>query len=990
MINMYVKNNFIRKLSTLCLMILIAMTAYSQVTVTGTVKSGSDDMPLPGVNVVVKGSSMGTITDIDGNYTLEVPGPESTLVFSMVGMLKEEVPVGDKTSIDITMTEDLIGLDEVVVVGYGTMKKSDLTGAIVSMDQNQMTETKTNNVLESLQGKAAGVDIQRNDGRAGSGVDITIRGNRSLTANNGPLIIVDGIPYGNDIDIDPNDIESIEILKDVSSTAIYGSRGANGVILITTKKGTKGKTRVYFNTYHGITQPYQKIPVFDREGYIQAKIDANRDIYLWDTMPNLTNVFPGDELTGYENGTETDWQDVITRNGIRSNYHVGFAGGTDKFAYNTSINYYKEKGVVLADEFERITYRLNLEGNINDYIKIGGSSILSYKKQEGRGPRFTDAVRLSPIVPAYDSANNYIYQPNFANPRKSPLARVQDEEEDRRTRIFQTFYTQIDILENLYFRSNFGVDLNFNRLGYMYPQKVADEGFTESGSNVDFNYSYTWTNLLNYSKDFDEHGINVTLGQEARYTRLEDYMMSGRLQDFDRSLWYNLTTNKDKETGSQLEESSMLSYFSRINYNYAGKYMFNFTGRYDGASQLAEGNKWDFFPSASFAWRVTGEDFMDNVAVISDMKLRLGVGVSGNSSVDPYSTSAALNSYPLYMQFGNPGEEETYFGYRPVNLASKSLAWETTTSSNIGIDLGLFNNRLVANIDMFRANTDNLLLADKLPLSSGFFQIITNAGETQTQGIELNLSSINVDMGDFKWTSSLTFSAIQEEIVSLTSGVQQDLGNGWFVGEPINVIYDYDMEGIWQIGEEDEAAAVGSAPGQIRVRDIHEDDTIDFNDRTIIGQENPKWTGSFVNTFNYKGFDLTINIYARMGHMIDAGAYDFDPRMYDNQIEIPYWTPVNQSNEYPRLDASMAEMDYEQLLSYKDGSFIKMKNITLGYTLPQSVISQVNIAKARIYFSSNNPFILHSNLDKGIDPERGGSITWPLARTMIFGLNLEF
>jgi hypothetical protein len=342
------------------------------------------------------------------------------------------------------------------------------------------------------------------------------------------------------------------------------------------------------------------------------------------------------------------------------------------------------------------------------------------------------------------------------------------------------------------------------------------------------------------------------------------------------------------------------------------------------------------------------------------------------------------------MQFGNPGEEGTYFGYRPDNLASKSLAWETTKSSNIGVDLGLFNNRLIANIDMFQAYTSNLLLADKLPLSSGFFQVITNAGETKTQGIELNLSTVNLDYADFKWTSAITFSAIQEEIVALTSGVQQDLGNGWFVGQPINVIFDYEMEGIWQMDEVDEAAAVGSEPGWIKVKDIVEDDTIDFNDRTILGQENPKWTGSFVNTFKYKGFDLTINIYARMGHMIDAGAYDFDPRMYDNQIEIPYWTPINQSNEYPRLDASMAEMDYEQVLSYKDGSFIKMKNITLGYTLPKSVISQVNIAKARIYFSSNNPFILYSNLDKGIDPERGGSITWPLARTMIFGINLEF
>ncbi|MFW5656071.1 MAG: SusC/RagA family TonB-linked outer membrane protein [Bacteroidota bacterium] len=962
----------------------------AQINVTGQVKSGAEDIALPGVNVVVKGTSTGTITDMDGKYAITVPDKESVLVFSMMGMLTEEVVVGDQTVIDVILVEDLIGLDEVVVVGYGTMKKSDLTGSIVSIDEDQMHETKSNNVLESLQGKAAGVDIQRSSGRSGAGVDILIRGNRSLTASNEPLIIVDGVPFGSEIDIDPNDIESIEILKDVSSTAIYGSRGANGVIIITTKKGSFQKSKVYFNSYYGITEAFQEIPVFDREGYITAKIDANRDINDWDAEPILENVFPGDELTGYENGTETNWQDLVTRLGTRQNYHLGFTGGSEKLVYNTSVNYYNEKGVVLADQFERFTFRLNLDGTINKFLKIGGSALLTFKDRDGRGPRFTDAVLLSPIVPAYDADGEYIYQPNFANPRKSPLAQTYDEVQDRNTRLFSTFYGQVDFSPNLNFRSNIGVDLRFNRDGYMYPQKVPNEGYTQSGVELGNDYLYTWTNLLNYSNEFGRHLMHVTLGQEAHASRNEEYTMYGMRQDFDRSLWYNLTTNKDQQTTSNLVEQSILSFFGRLNYNFDNRYLLNFTGRYDGASQLAEGNKWDFFPSVGGAWRISDEEFMNAVSFIYDLKLRVAYGVSGNASVDPYSTSAALNSNPLYVQFGEPGNESTYFGYRPNTLSSKTLKWETTESTNVGIDFGLLQNKIVANIDAFMAHTSDLLLSDKLPLSSGFFNIVTNAGETKTSGIELNLSTINIDAGGFKWTSNITYSKINEEIVSLTSGITQDIGNGWFVGEPLEVIYDYDMIGVWQSDEAEEAAAAGSAVGHIKVKDNEPDGIINFDDRKILGQLNPVWTGSLVNKFTFKGFDLRANIYARMGHMIDASAYGFDPRMYDNQLAIDYWTPNNPTNEYPRLDASLAEMDYENLLRYKDGSFIKVKSITFGYNLPDNIVSKARLSTARIYVSSNNPFILYSKLDEGIDPENGGSFSWPLARTFLFGLNLEF
>jgi len=980
-----------RSILTLTLVWIFSHGLLAQNMVRGTVTSEKDQLPLIGVNVLVKGTINGTSTDLEGNYSLIVEDPDNAiLVFSYIGYMQKEIPLEGRTTLSLSLSEDFAELDEVIVVGYGTMKKSDLTGAIISMKEEQMHEVKTGNVLESLQGKAAGVDIRRDNGRAGAGVSITVRGNRSLTASNSPLVIVDGVPYGDNIEINPNDIESIEILKDVSSTAIYGSRGANGVILITTKKGSAQRTKIFVNSYYGITQPFQKVPVFDREGYITAKIDANRDIYNWDTIPNPINVFPGDEFTGYENGTETDWQDIVTQNGVRQDHHVGFSGGSDKMIYSTSFNYFSEEGVVLADRFDRYTLRTNLEGELNKYLTIGGSTILTFSERDGRGPRFTDAVRLSPIVPAYDSLGNYIYQPNFANPRKSPLAYVEDVDEERTTRVFSMVYAQLRILDNMNFKSNFGLDLRSRRSGYMYPQKEPTQGFTTSGANLGFDYSYTWTNLLNYFTEFGRSSLTLTLGQEARYGRHERYNLDGELQDADRSLWYNLTTNKNQQTSSSLVESSMLSFFGRANYNYDNRYLFNFTGRYDGASQLAEGNKWDFFPSAGAAWRITGEEFMDNIEVISDMKIRAGIGVSGNASVSPYGTAASANRHPLFIQFGDPGQEVFYSGYRPVSLASKTLKWETTTSINLGLDLGFFKNRVVANVDLFRAHTENLLLSDKLPLSSGFFSIMTNAGETITEGIELNIFSVNVHGSNFKWTSNLTFSSTREEILSLNSGVLQDIANGWFVGEPLRVYYDFEKEGIWQMDEEEEAAAAGSFPGHIKVADLDGNDTINFDDRKILGQKNPKWFGSFVNTFTYKGFDLTVNLYARMGHMIDASAYTFDPRMYDNQLAISYWTPENPTNEYPRLNASLTEMDYEHLLRYRDGSFIKIKNITLGYTLPESWVTKAHISSVRVYFSTNNPFILYSTLYEGIDPETGGGYSWPLARTMVFGINLEF
>lgn len=981
------KNPFFQKVSWLFfgLVLFASQTAFSQ-TVSGTI-TDAEGLPLIGANVILKNKATGTVTEVDGTYEVQATAAD-TLVFSYTGYTEQEIPVGNQSVINVTMSTDAELLGEVVIVGYGTMRKSDVTGSIVSVRDEALTDVKSGNVFEALQGRVAGVEINRDNGRAGAGVDLLIRGKRSLRASNGPLVLVDGVPYGDNIDIAPEDIESIEILKDASSTAVYGSRGANGVILITTKRGTSERSRVTFNTYVGISDAFQKVPVYDREGYIRAKTDANRNIDDWETDPNPMNVFLGDELAGFENGVSTDWQDLVQQTGTQQSYRIGFDGGSGKIGYSTSLTYFKEKGVMKSDDFERFTFQGNLDGQVNRFLKIGNSNIITYQNRTGRGPRFTDAVLQSPIVEAFDSNGVYIFQPNFANPRKSPLAFLEDEEDERRTRIFSTVYAQFQILPNLSFRTNLNGDVTLRRFGFMYPQKVPTEGFTVSGVDQDNNYGWLWNNILSYNLDRGKNRLTVTAAHEVQYRRNEFYGIDGQEQQFDQTLWYNLSTNKNQLTESSLSETGLVSVLGRANYSFDDKYILSVSGRYDGASQLSTGNKWDFFPAASAAWRVISEPFMANVKTLSDLKLRAGFGITGNASIAPYSTSAALNTNPLYYQFGEPGTESAAFGYRPVALASRDLQWERTQQVNVGLDFGILNNRVSGSVDLYKAQTDRLLLQDQLPPTAGFDNVFVNAGKTESWGWEVALRTFLVDTKNFDWTADIAYFGSREEIVELASGQLQDEANEWFVGQPIDVHYDFNKTGIWQLGEEDNPLFTGA--GTIKVEDVDMSDTINFDDRIVLGTPRPEWSGSLVTTFKVFNFDLTLNFYAKMGQMIDAGAYAYDPRMLDNMLAVDYWTPLNPTNEYPAYDAARAELPFESTLRYRDGSFVKLRNVTLGYTFPQTFIDNSPFSNLRLYASGKNVAILHSKLFDGIDPERNGSINWPLARLWLVGLDVAF
>lgn len=599
------------------------------------------------------------------------------------------------------------------------------------------------------------------------------------------------------------------------------------------------------------------------------------------------------------------------------------------------------------------------------------------------------------MVEPYDSLGNYIWLPAAPSPRTSPLATVDDKEEDRLTRLFSSVYGDLMIIEGLNLRSTLGVDYSMERKGWMYPQKDPESAITENGIEIWDKGSYTWNNVLTLNKGFGAHRLIVTAVHEMQFNRDEYYKYTGYEQKEIRSLWYNLGTNdlSTDQIMSMLTEKALVSFLGRINYTYNSKYIVNGAIRADGASQLAPGYKWQYFPAVSFAWRISEESFMENSRnIFNDLKLRLSYGSTGNASIDPYEVFGGVNIWPLWVEFGEDDNTTPIYSYRPTTLVSKNLTWERTNQVNAGLDFSILKNRISGNLDLYLANTKNILMEDRLPPSTGYFSVYANSAETQTKGIELSLQTVNIDKSDFRWTTNITFAANREKITELVSGVDRDIANGWFVGHPIDVFYDYQMTGIRQIDQADTlyTGADSYLPGDILVADLDGNDTINDLDKTILGSERPKWMGTIDNTITYKGISLSFSIYAKWGQMVEADAYEWDSRLRDNMLAVDYWTPHNPTNEFPRFDQSITEFDFESVLKYREASFIKLRQITLSYDLPAKWFKNLPLSGVGVYISSKNTAYLYSKLMKGIDPERDGSLKWPLARFYTFGLNVDF
>ena len=1030
-----------------CLLIftmLLCTAGYllAQMEITGKVTDVSGN-PIPGVNVIIKGTDIGTITDADGNYSIPDVPSDATLVFSFVGMLTEEAEVGSQTEINIMLVEDILSLDEVVVIGYGTVNRKDLTGAVSSVKSEDIIIAPTHNAVEAIQGRVAGLDITRNDGRANSGMSILLRGNRSLTASSEPIYIIDGI-QGSINNLNPADIVSIDILKDASSTAIYGSAGANGVFIITTKQAEKGRIQVDFDSYVSING-WASFPGalqgdawfrYLEEGYYatydQAPADRDALLAAWSLSPTVLNPY-------IDSAKWVDWIDESLKTGIQFNNTLSIRGGSDIVQSHFSMGYNRTEGIYKNDYLDIFTLRENLNVQAAKWAKFGITTGLVFRNSESRPSRINKAFGMVPLGDVYDENGDINQYPiDGMTDVISLLADNIDgtyKNNSKSINITANPYAEITLAKGLTFRSIIGTSLSTSRQGifnsdHTYMMLAGSQTAIRNASfNNDLGYSYTWENIVDYKVNIaNNHEVGATF--ITSYGNSQDESSDGYSEGFlyDDFLFYNIDAGVNPSVSTYYSVKKRMSYAGRLNYNFKGKYLITGSVRYDGVSQLSE--KWDVFPAGAVAWRISDESFMEATSNwLNNLKLRAGYGVSGNSNINAYVTKSEVTSGSDPINLGG-GELLTSIPTQAIG--NVLLGWEKSYNLNIGIDFGLFRNRIDGSVEWYDTDTRDVIYARNLPFSGGGFapklayQMNSNIAAMHNKGIEITTNSRNIQTKDFRWSSTITFARNWEEITSidLGSGTSVDdlISLGLFLGSPKNTFYDYKKTGIWQLGEEADAAVFGLEPGDVKIessltkrsdgvwyKTIADDEGNDSiaeytadspytinatEDRQIIGQETPKWTAGFQNTFFYKGFDLNIFITARWGQMINGQLMGYFSHGSNNLPDnYDYWTETNPTNDYPRPYQRRTTSFSSPVagLSYVDASYIKAKNITLGYTLPKSLMSRIGLSNFRIYGTVYNSLIFtKSHLLKGVDPETEASDSFPLYKQLVFGVNVSF
>jgi TonB-linked SusC/RagA family outer membrane protein len=1049
--------NLVRWLPLTALLVLFAQAVLAQ-TITGKVTAADSNEPLPGVTVVVKGTSNGTGTNVDGSFTLTVPNLTGTLVFSFVGYTTREVAIEGKSTFAVSLGQDVKALDEVVVVGYGTQKKSDVTGALSSVSEDQIKQVPTQNLTQALQGRAAGVDVAGGNFRPGEVPSIRIRGNRSVRASNEPLYVVDGIPLAQGTglnDFNPQDIESVEILKDASATAIYGSRGANGVVLVSTKRGKEGKFSINYDTYFSVDQASRTLDLYSGGEFLELRREANRtsgnyaflypnpardyalfgaadpnawegiaDGYEWvDRANRVAATRPTTEaervLYG-ANVTEipiydpnkvrtTDWQNLGLRTALTQSHQLSANGGTEKLRASLSVGYLKQNGIQEGQDFSRYNARSTLDFKVNDRITLGSSVNASLGIQNYGADIFGRAAGQLPYAVPYTPSGAFIPNPGGDTQIFNPLIEPENAFNERRfTRFFGSFYGEAKLLEGLRFRINVGPDFRNARTGIFQSKRaIARGGGPNALSFAQYdqsqNFTYVVENLLFYDRKFgSDHSLGVTALQSVQQDRTESSTVSASNLPYDSQKWYNIGSTYNAAAqgfGSGFSKRRLMSWMGRVNYSFRDRYVLTLTGRADGASVLSEQNKWAFFPSAAVAWKIQEESFLKDVSALTELKLRGGYGSVGQSSVDPYTTGGTLQQSPYVWN------ETPAYGYSPTpgtlpntlgGLRNPDLKWERTATVNLGLDFGFFQNRVSGSVEVYRANTTDLLLPRALPAASGVVNILQNIGATRNSGIEATVSTTNIQTTNFRWGTDFIFTRNKEEFVKLASGAQDDIGNLWFIGQPLGVYYSYRNLGIWQTEETDAAKVVGALPGETKIQDTNGDNIINANDYVVLGSNRPKWTGSVNNTLSYKGFDLTFLVYARIGQLLATGYRPGLGGRYPG-MKVDYWTPTNPTNDYPRPDTRQDNAKNSEGYPYQNGSFARVRNISLTYTFPKAMVSKFKGNTLSVYANAVNFFLFTKY--KGLDPEAtdiGTSSTELVqsrnlsTKSLVFGLRVGF
>ena len=962
-------------------------------TISGKVTS-DDGEALPGVTVVVKGTTNGATTNADGSYTLTVPDNNAVLVFSSVGFTRKEVAVGRATNLSQSLTPETQALNEVQVVGYGTQKKSQVTGAISTVSDEQLRDVPVANVGQALQGRAAGITVSSSATTPGQAPVIRIRGNRSISGSNDPLLVVDGVPYDGSLnDLNPDDITSLEVLKDASSTAIYGARGANGVILITTRHGKSGAPRATYSGYYGVKKIYGRYDLQNGEQYYNYKLEAYRALNPSFDPSNAT-FLTADERANYAAGRTTDYQSLLFQNGHIQNHVLGVSGGNEQTQYSASMGYYDETGIVPVQRFRRYSLRATLDQQIGKRVRVGINSLNTYNVADDPDINILyQILTTSPLASPYDANGVPILYPNTDTAGSNPLTLyTQDAHKDQTTRLrsFNSLYGQVNIIKGLDYRLNLGLDGRSENNGQFYASNTPQNGGGQSTASRTQNLAFNLLaeNLLLYNNTFGKHTVGFTGLYSAQQYNYNAFGTSVRNLPTNYQLDNNLGAGTPSSASSTSQQWDIISYMARLNYSYDNRYSATVTVRADGSSRLAPGNKYKAFPSAAVAWNIANESFMQGRDWLSTLKLRASLGRVGSTAVNPYQTlgqlSAAIGAG--YYNFGSTGA----IGTVPSTIPNPNLGWEYTTTANFGLDFGFFQNRVTGSVEVYQQRTSDLLLPDALPTASGYSSFLRNAGSTQNRGIEVSLTTVNLrpkDLGGFEWQTDWNFTVNREKVLSLGLGTDangneiSDVGNQRFIGQPLYVFYDYKNIGIWQTSEADLAKKYNSKPGQIKVQDVNNDGVINANDRVIIGSRQPKFEAGITNRFRYKGFDLTVVALTRVGAtVVDptlfGPAYFYTNTGRRNQVNLNYWTPTNPSNMYPEPDQTTRASEwptYGSTLGYHDGTFIKVRSIDLGYNLPAAWAKAAFMSSTRIYIQVQNPLIWAKDpffqANKAIDPD---------------------
>ncbi len=995
-----------------------------------------------GASITVKGGSIGTTADENGNFEIMAP-PRGVLVITAVNFTAQEINVNNRQSVNVVMETLEKTESEVIVIGYGTQRKRDVTGSTVSVGGERLNEIKAPNIFNQLQGRAAGVDIQNNSSNIGSTGQIRIRGNRSLTdAANNPLIVVDGMAYGGSLnDLSPENIASIDILKDASATAIFGSRGASGVIIVTTKRGSNRQPVTTYNGYFGISSAIDTWRLFNATEWAQFKADAAAG------NSNSPNSNPyalnADEIANQAAGVNTDWQKLVLTTGIRTSHDVGVRGGNDRTQYFFGLGYFRETGILPDQELNRYSLNVNFDHKMSERIKVGFSSFTTLNRSNRTGFNNAFTTRLGPLYKPYKDDGTLNWQPAILqgvdNTTLNPLAFVGNNDNfvafTRRMQLQNNFYGELKLMKGLTFKSTFGfgwsqtINNNFNNPLQFPGQTLTVAQATLSQNNAE-GWQYTVNNSFEYNTTFaGKHRLQAQVLQEVQKNWFRGQQFNGTglpagfMQDYN---W--LQVNQITPQAGSFNERGLIGYMGRAVYSFDDKYVFTGTIRTDGASVLAPGYQWVTYPAVSAAWNLDNEKFMQNVKLVNSLKLRVGWGISSNQNINPYQTLGTLNTN--FYNFGSGSTVGTNYvaGYLVGSAPNPTLSWEKSAGLNIGVDFAILNNRLSGTIEYFNVQTSDILLNKLLPQSTGLTQQLTNVGETETKGMEITLSSVNVNSKTgFRWTTDFNLFFSREKIVQLTDpNLKVDISNGWFVGQPISVIFDYKKIGIWQSSEAAQAAVYGVQPGDIKIEDVNKDNLINAADRQIIGSFQPDFVAGMTNRFEYKNFDLNIVLFGRFGQKVVAtyltggegggSGYGFFMNSRVQQHKVDYWTPTNPTNAFPQPDAGRDALMFTSTLSYRDGSFIKIRTIDLGYNFSSKLLGKAGIQSLRAYVSAQNPFILWAPLVRdglGIDPEgngtgnsvptQGGGVTSvpnnrtitvgmgvPPSRQVIFGVNLRF